>query len=74
MLRRVVRHSSHHRKSPMPSSKEYTRLAELKRQLAAKYTSLANQCKGAAKRRSLLFRAERYTHQAEVFARKAQAQ
>jgi hypothetical protein len=56
----------------MPTSKEYTHLADLKRQLAAKYFSLAKNCKGAAKRRSLLFRAEKYTHQAEVFSRKAQ--
>jgi hypothetical protein len=57
----------------MPTSKEYNHLAELKRQLAAKYFSLAKTCKGAAKRRSLLFRAEKYTHQADVFTRKAQA-
>jgi hypothetical protein len=55
----------------MPASKEFERLAELKRQLAAKYVSLAKTCKGAAKRRSLLFRAERYSHQAEVYSRKA---
>jgi hypothetical protein len=57
----------------MPTSKNYSHLSRLKRQLAAKYFSLAKTCKGAAKRRSLLFRAERYTHQADVFDRKANA-
>jgi hypothetical protein len=55
----------------MPSPKKFQHLSELKRQLAAKYFRLAKSCKGAAKQRSLLFRAERYSNQAEVYARKA---
>jgi hypothetical protein len=57
----------------MSAAKQYEHVAQVKRELAAKYFSLAKMCKGAAKRRSLLFRAEKYTHQAEMLSRKAQA-
>jgi hypothetical protein len=58
--------------SSMSATKQYEHLAKIKRELAAKYFSLANVTKAAPKRKALLYRAERYTHQAEVLSRKAQ--
>jgi hypothetical protein len=57
----------------MSAAKQYEHLAKLKRELAAKYFSLANVTKATPKRKAFLYRAERYTHQAAVFERKAQA-
>jgi hypothetical protein len=42
----------------------------VKRELAAKYFSLAKHTKAQPKREAYLYKAERYTNQAEVLSRK----
>lgn len=57
----------------MSAAKQQEHVANIKRQLAAKYFSLANNTKSTPKRKAYLYRAERYTHQAEMLSRKAKA-
>jgi hypothetical protein len=56
----------------MSAAKQHEHLATIKRELAAKYFSLANVTKSTPKRKAFLYRAERYTNQAAVLSRKAQ--
>jgi hypothetical protein len=57
----------------MSPAKQQEHLANIKRQLAAKYVSLANVTKSIPKRKAYLYRAQRYTNQAAMLSRKAQA-
>ena len=57
----------------MSAAKQDAHVAQIKRDLAAKYFSLAKTAKGSAKRRSYLHRAERCQRQAEMLSSKAQS-
>ncbi len=56
----------------MSAAKHYAHVAEIKRQLAAKYTRLAMNAKSTPRRKTYLYRAEKYSNQARMLSNKAQ--